>query len=135
VFGLTDQSGSAELRLPVERLVTVFVAHSQLSGAIVRDHDPRHGLRITLPINDGEGSVIFESGTGLVPGLQGRLNPVRDNLDRLYLYADNIGIDDDPHQPRAFELGEPLVLEDSGGARREIRIVEVIGRSSLLIFR
>ncbi len=36
--------------------------------AIVRDHDPRDGVRITLPPEDGEGSVIFESGTGYVPG-------------------------------------------------------------------
>ena len=135
VSGLADESGSVELRLPAERLVTVFVAHSQLSGAIVRDHDPSNGLRVTLPANDGEGSVIFEGETGYIPGLEGRLNPIRDSRDRLLLYADNIAIDDDPRQPRRFQLGQPMVLEDSGGARRVVTIVEVIGRSSLLIFR
>jgi len=130
----SEAFGRAELRLPVERLVTVFVAHSTLSGAIVRGHDPRDGLRVVLPDN-GEGSVIFESGTGYVPGLDGRLNPIRDAEDRLYLYADNIAIDDDPRQPRNFQLGQPLHLEDASGARRQIRIVEIIGRSSLVIFR
>lgn len=43
--------------------------------------------------------------------------------------------DDDSKQPRAFRLGEPMILEDSAGERREVRIVEVIGRSSLLVFR
>ena len=47
-------------------------ADQQLPRAIVRDHDPRNGLRITLPVNNGEGSVIFEAGTGSVPGLDGR---------------------------------------------------------------
>lgn len=134
VSAQTDGQAVAILRLPAQRIVTVFAAHLEAAPALVRGHDPVEDLQITLPRADGVGGLIIERGTGYVPGLDGRLNPIRDTSNRLYLYADNIAIDDAASQPRTFELGQPLALEDAHGARVVLTIIDVIGRSSLLRF-
>lgn len=134
VPGLSDDAGSAILQLPAQRLVTIFAAHPVLGPAIVRSHDPEQDLEVALPRGDGIGSAVFENGVGSVPGLEGRINPIRDASKRLYVYADNIAINDSPDQPQVFQLGEPLGLEDAQGARVVATIVEVIGRSCLIRF-
>lgn len=86
----------------------------------------------TLP--DG-GAVIFENATGHVPILQGRLNPILDNLGRTYLYADNIAISGGLQQPVDFTLGEELHLADAEGREASVRIVNIVGRSVLVQYR
>jgi hypothetical protein len=100
----------------------------------VRNHDPKIDLEITLVRSAGVGSTIFEKGTGFVPGLSGRINPTRDTLGRLYLYADNIALNDDPSQPQEFRLGESVGLEDAQGNRVIAAVIEIIGRSCLIRF-
>jgi len=92
-------------------------------------------LTIKLKSHPSGGSVIFTSGTGYVPGLSGRLNPILDTLGRYYLYADNIAIDGGKAQPVTFALGRPLRLEDVLGHRCEITIVSIIGDLSLIEYR
>lgn len=137
VDALADERGAATLQLPARRLVTVYAAHSTAAPALFPDHDPAKDLEMTLPRAAGVGSVIFEAGTGYIPGLAGRINPIRDSageVDRYYLYADNISIEDQPHQPHRFTPGEPFMLEDARGTRAVVTIVETIGRSSLVRF-
>ncbi|MGV8977248.1 MAG: TIR domain-containing protein [Cellulomonas sp.] len=134
VAARTDAAGVAVLTLPTRRLVTIYAAHAELTPAIVSDHDPANDLELTLPRAEGAGSVIFEQGAGQLPVLSGRLNPIRDADDRHYLYADNIAINDDPHQPYYFTPGHPLGLEDASGARATVTVVSTIGRSSLIRF-
>ena len=81
------------------------------------------------------GSVIFPEGTGHVPGLTGRLNPIRDTLDRTYLYASNIAINEGRQQPVHFVPGEDVRLTDADGRKMRVRIVEVLGRSALMEYR
>ncbi len=71
-------------------------------------------------------------GTGGLPGLAGRLNPILDHLDRMYLYAANIAIDEGSHQPVRFKLNQPLRLTDVNGVEWMVRFVEMIGKSALL---
>ncbi len=132
VQGSTNDAGVAKIRLPARRLVTVFAAHSGAAPALMLDHDASNDLRITLPRTPGVGGVIFTSGTGQIPGLIGRLDPIRDPQDRYYLYADNISINEDAHQPHHFTVGVPLALEDASGQRMVVTVLAVIGRTSLL---
>lgn len=137
VEALADEGGLATMRLPARRLMTIYAAHSSAAPALVPDHDPANDIDVTLPRAAGIGSLIIAAGTGYVPGLAGRLNPIRDragSADRYYLYADNISINDQPQQPYYFTLGQPFKLEDAQGARAAVTVVEIIGRSSLLRF-
>lgn len=54
-------------------------------------------------------------GTGYIPGLKGRLNPILDSSNRTYLYADNIAIDGGKGQPVGFNVNVPFELEDADG--------------------
>ena len=81
------------------------------------------------------GAVIFPEATGYIPGLFGRLNPIRDTHDRTYLYASNISINEGEQQPVHFMLGEDLRLTDADGKELNVRIVAIIGRSALVEYR
>ena len=78
------------------------------------------------------GSAIFPEATGHIPGFKGRLNPIRDALDRTYLYASSVAVGQGRPQPVHFVPGEALQLTDSDGVVRFVRIIEIIGRSALV---
>ena len=65
----------------------------------------------------------------------GRLNPIRDRLDKTYLYASNIAINEGLQQPVDFTLGEDIRLTDADGRELLIRIVDIVGRSALAEYR
>ena len=63
------------------------------------------------------------------------MNPILDALDRTYLYADNISINDGMQQPVHFVLGEDLRLTDAWGYELLVRVVDIAGRSALVEYR
>ena len=81
------------------------------------------------------GSAIFPRETGHLPGLTGRLNPIRDTSDRTYLYADNIAIEQGRQQPVHFRLGKPMRLTDAFGAELSVTIVDITGTAALVEYR
>ena len=81
------------------------------------------------------GAVIFPDGTGHLPTVQGRLNPVLNPHGRSCLYADNIAINGGLRQPVDFSFGEELRLADADGKEAWIRIVGMIGRTALVQHR
>ena len=133
----TDGDGAVRFDLYSTTLpMTVFVAVSGYAGHLERDWVPsRRGLEVTLrPLACG-GSAIFENATGQVPGLMGRLNPIRDALNRTYLYADNIAVNEGTVQPVHFTLGEDLRLMDADGVAMIVRVMEILGRAALVEYR
>ena len=77
------------------------------------------------------GSVICD-GTGYIPGLKGRLNPILDTINRTYLYANNIAIDGGKIQPVTFKPGVPMDLEDCDGMIMQVTIKDIQGSVSLI---
>ena len=92
-------------------------------------------LAIELETLSDGGSVIFPEASGSIPGLMGRLNPIRDTHGRTYLYASNIAIDEGSRQPVHFVPGEEMRLTDAQGQEKRIRVVDVVGRSALIEYR
>ncbi len=114
--------------------MTVFCAAPGFHARVVHDHVPGDPLELALePAPDG-GSQIVANRTGHLPGIQGRLNPILDSLDRTYLYADNIAIDDGKQQPVHFRLNEPARLTDSLGASATAWFREMVGASCVFDF-
>ena len=135
VHALTDTEGVACVDLhSVDLPMTVFVAAEGSSAHVDTGWVPAEGaLAIELSPLPGGGSMVIKQGTGHIPGLVGRLNPIRDTSDRTYLYADNIAIKGGMPQPVAFvPADEQLQLVDANGNEFLIRVVAIIGRSSLL---
>ena len=131
----TDADGEARLDLHSVHLpMTVYGAADGCAAHIERDWIPsERALAIDLAALPGGGSVMFPEGTGDIPGLLGRLNPILDTSDRTYLYASNIAINGGRQQPVRFVPGEEeLRLTDANGHELLVRVAAITGRSSLL---
>lgn len=134
----TDALGEAVLQLHSPELpMMVFVAGEGCAGHVERDWVPaERALAVELAEAPSGGSVVFSESAGSLPGLTGRLNPIRDDLDRTYLYADNVAINGGQQQPVHFAPGtEQLRLEDSNGQVLMVMVSAIEGRSSLLDYR
>ena len=133
----TDDAGQAEFDLYTSHLpMTVFAAVTGYAAGIARQWVPQQGgLLLELARLPAGGAVILPQATGPLPGLRGRLNPIRDASDRTYLYADNIAIEQGRHQPVSFRLGKALRLTDSMGSEMSITIVDIIGRAALVEYK
>jgi hypothetical protein len=130
----TGIAGFARFQLHQRSLVTLFCAHPEHPAFLRESFDPGENIRIQLPQIDATGSLICP-GTGYVPGLTGRLNPIRDTLDRLYLYATNIAIEGGKQQPVQFAFDQWLHLEDFKGNRCGLRIRSILGDTALIDYR
>ena len=135
--GVTNDHGEASVDLHATDLpMTVFVAATGFRAHVEHDWIPAEGgLAVDLQPRRRGGAVIFPEATGQLPGLRGRLNPVRDALDRSYLYAPNIAINRGEAQPVHFRFGEEMQLTDSEGTEMAVRVMAIVGRSALLEYR
>ena len=133
----TDEEGEGTVDLHTTHLpMTVFAAAPGYAAHLEREWIPSRGaLTIEVKALQEGGSVIFSEATGCVPGLNGRLNPIRDTHDRTYLYASNISINEGKQQPVHFIPGEDLRLTDAEGTEFLVRIVDIVGRSALVEYR
>ena len=133
----TDENGEAAVDLYTTELpMTVFSAAPGYAACLVREWHPATGaLAVELRALPRGGSVIFPEATGHLPGLKGRLNPIRDTLDRTWLYASNIAVARGRQQPVHFVPGDELRLTDAHGVEYLVRILDVVGRSALVEYR
>ena len=133
----TDVNGEARIDLYTIHLpMVVFAALQGFAAGLEKDWIPaQRPLALELsPLSDG-GSVIFQEATGHIPGISGRLNPIRDTLDRTYLYTSNVSINQGRPQPVYFAFNEDLLLTDADGQEAMVRILDVVGQSALLEYR
>ena len=130
----TDEDGNAQVDLHTTHLpMTVFAAAPGFAAYLEHDWVPaKERLVIEMQSLQEGGSAIFPGATGNIPGLPGRLNPIRDTSDRTYLYASNIAINEGQQQPVHFTLGEDIRLTDTDGKELMVRIINIIGKSALL---
>ncbi len=130
----TDENGEATIDLHTTHLpMTVFASAPGYAAKLEREWLPSRGaLALELEALREGGSIIFPEATGHLPGLKGRLNPIRDAHGRTYLYASNIAINEGEPQPVHFVPGEDLRLTDAEGTELLTRIVDIVGRSALV---
>ena len=134
---MTDSGGTAWLELHRSDLpMTVFAAAEGFAAHLESNWKPVEGpLIIELDELPDGGAAIFPNGTGYLPVVKGRLNPILDNLQRTYLYADNITINKGCQQPVDFSFGEELHLTDTDGKEARVQIVGMRGRAALVQYR
>lgn len=128
---IANGSGHAKFQVNTRRNYKLYFANNAYPAFIVENIDPTGDLEIVVHSSENIGSLIFD-GTGHIPGLKGRLNPILDTLFRLYLYADNIAINGGQQQPATFKLNVPIDLEDCDGTIMQVTIKDIQGRTSLI---
>ena len=136
--GTTEGVGEVSLDLHTDILpLTVYAAAAGFAAHVERDWIPaERPLIIELTQLTGGGSVVIAEGTGYLPGLAGRIEPILDTSNRTYLYAKNIAIGGGQQQPVPFVPGEEeLHLMDANGIEMLVRVAVITGRSSLLEYR
>ena len=131
----TDAFGHADFELHARLPMTVLCAAPGLTAWVARDHELDGPLDVRMSPAPNGGSLIIANRSGHLPGIQGRLSPILDNLDRTYLYADNIAINDGLLQPVHFNLNEPVRLTDSLGAGATLWFREMLGSSCIFDYR
>lgn len=127
----TDELGIAKISVNTRRMYDLLVAHPHYPASIIEQIDPAKDINITLQKQENIGSLIIHS-TGYIPILSGRLNPILDTSNRMYLYADNIAIDGGKNQPVTFKIDVPLELEDASGKSCLATFKFIKARTSLL---
>ena len=133
----TDENGEAAVDLHTADLpMTVFAAAPGHAGHVLRDWVPaRSRLVIELRELPGGGSKIIADEGDSLPGLRGRLHPIRDNHGRPDLYASKIAINQGQPQPVHFTFDEDLRLTDDDGNELWARIAAIEGRTALVEYR
>ena len=134
---VSDDEGIATVSLHTTELpMTVYAAAEGYAAHHEREWTPsRRALVIELKRLPGGGGVILPEGGGALPGLRGRLNPIRDPHDRTYLYTSNVAVNQGVPEPVHFMLGEGLRLTDAYGTELLARVVDIAGRSALVEYR
>ena len=94
--------------------MTVLCAAPGFSARVASGYQPDRPLERRMQPAPRGGPLIVANCTRLLPDIQRRPNPILDTLDRSYLYADSIAVNDGQQQVR-FNLNEPVCLTDSMG--------------------
>ncbi len=130
----TDEDGEAWVQLYSTHLpMTVFVAAHGYAARQIRAWVPnREPLSVELAPLTGGGSLILPRSGGSIPGLQGWLEPRRDHLGRMHLYGSRVTIDNGVPEPVPFLPGQSMRVTDDVGHERMIRVINVLGRSTLV---
>lgn len=112
---------------------TIFVAHEDFPACIIDAFQCDRDCEVNLQRKTGIGSTIFPNGQGDIPGIDGWLNPKLDSSGRLYLYAQNISINDSLKQPPVdFQYGENISLVDCWSKTADICIHRIIQQCVIL---
>ena len=111
---------------------TVFSAALGHAAFVARGWRPPEPLSVRLAELPNGGSIVVPKGTGHLPGLSGRLNPILGSIDCMYLYTANVAIDEGQQQTVQFRLGQPLRLTDVYGNERVVKFAEMLGKLLLL---
>lgn len=129
----TDGLGLVEVGEKMTGLTTMFCAHPHFHHCRRARFDwDGSALSVQMSASPDGGSLVIPDGTGYIPGLDGRLNPILDDQGRTYLYAQNIAIEGGKAQPVSFTVGRPLGVKDSHGHAFRLEIIDIVGSSSLI---
>ena len=90
---------------------------------------------MTKQANGNGANLCFEAQLRVAADkLRGNMEPSA-GVNRTYLYADNIAIDEGRQQPVPFRPGKPMRMTDAHGAELSVTIVDILGRSALIEYQ
>lgn len=121
---------------PTEQCVKVFAAAPGYEAMVKKYSGAAGTLAVSMKASDTKNSAVIRS-AGELPGIDGRINPVLDNLKRLYLYTTKIGLEANGRpapQPLKFALGRQIDAMDSTGKDFKMWVVDITPQVSVVEF-
>jgi hypothetical protein len=119
---------------PTEQCIKIF-AGAPGHEAVVEKYPGTGGTAvITMEASPKKNSTIVYR-RGQLPGIEGDVNPIYDNLKRTYLYTDKIGLERygrPAQQPLTFSLKRPIDAVSPIGKPFTIWVVDITQQVSLL---
>ncbi|MDY8137033.1 toll/interleukin-1 receptor domain-containing protein [Aquimarina sp. 2201CG5-10] len=112
--GFSDENGLAHFIIRSRKQYTVLIAHSEYPAVLFRHINPKEDIKVIVEKTNGSGSIILNK-SGSIPEINGKIEPVFKSDNEMYLYADNIAINQGKGQPYDFELNKSISLEDNEG--------------------
>lgn len=112
--GCTDENGMAYFVIKNKKIFSVLIAHSKYKGCYFPEINASKDIRILMQKTSGTGSVILKK-SGEIPGILGKIKPIKKRNKKLVLFADNLAIDGGVEQPFNFELNSAVTVEDNQG--------------------
>ena len=129
--GQSDEKGLAHFIIRTRKLYTVLIAHPKYPAVMFRNINPKEDIEVRIEKTAEFGSVIINK-SGQIPGIMGKIEPIRKSDKGFALYADNIAIDGGGNQPYDFELNKSISLEDNGGNTLHLTFRFFQGRIALI---
>ena len=129
---ITDSQGQTTLDHLKSVVGNIIITQPAFVAASFPQQNLRTPLEAHLNHIASGGSLMLDGNTGVIPGLDGRLNPIHDGSNRNYLYASNIAIEGGKPQPVDFSLNTPIAVEDSHGARFYLSVIAISNSSSTI---
>ncbi len=83
---VSDDQGLTQIQDKISEPIILFCARENYHPYYKAGINVRGPLSIQMDASPNGGSIIIPDGTGYIPGLDGRLNPILDALGRTYLY-------------------------------------------------
>lgn len=140
VYSGRSTNGVYSVKVPFEKPLVLAISHKDYRGIVSPLQCAQKSQTVVLEKAEKTGSVMLKRATCTIVGFKGRLNIIRDEAgtggaERLYVYATNIAIEGGKNQPVTFDRLKPLLMEDVDGKRIEVKVLEVIGRFSIVEYR
>ena len=111
----SGDDGTVKFELLKTKTYRLLVAHPNFKAKVVEKFTNQTSAVIMSAPDQAEAGSQIIRGTGQIPGFSGTLNPIRDSSNRLYMYANNVAIEDGKPQPTTYKLNTPLKVEDVHG--------------------
>jgi hypothetical protein len=109
----------------------LMCAHPKYSSYFEKSYNPNQATTIKMKRSRNGGSMVI-LGTGYIPGVQGRINPIHDDLDRYYVYGTDLDLEGGAEQPVPFKLKKKISGRDKRGNEFTFKVVEMVDRRSLI---
>ncbi|WP_025743565.1 TIR domain-containing protein [Aquimarina pacifica] len=129
--GFSDENGLAHFVIRTRKLYTILIAHPEYPAILFKNINPKDDIQVTIEKKGESGSIII-NGTGEIPGISGKIEPVSRSGDALWLSADNVAIEGGVPQPYNFELNKSISLEDNAGNIINLVFIFFQGRIALI---
>lgn len=119
---------------PTIQCIKVFAAAKGCEAAVTKYPGSGGTVIIAMkPSATKNSTIIYRRGP--LPGIEGDVNPIYDNLKRLYLFATKIGLEKNgrpAQQPITFSLNRPINAISSIGKPFKIWVVDITQEVSII---